>query len=38
MTEADWKIFLTDYSRELLAHERIREQLPAEVVTSGWLG
>jgi len=38
MTEDEWNVFLTDYSRELLADERLRRDLPPEVVESGWLG
>ncbi|HSI12870.1 MAG TPA: SMI1/KNR4 family protein [Chthoniobacter sp.] len=38
MNEDEWKAFLTEYSRELLADERVRRSLPPEVVESGWLG
>jgi len=38
MNEDDWRLFLTDYSRELLANTRIRDRLPPEVAESGWLG
>lgn len=38
MTEDEWKAFLTEYSQELLADDRLRPDLPLEVVESGWLG
>jgi cell wall assembly regulator SMI1 len=38
MTPAEWRKFLTRFSRELLADEAIRSQLPNDVVESGWLG
>jgi hypothetical protein len=38
MTEAEWKEFLRDYNRELLAYEEVLEQLSKEEIRSGWLG
>lgn len=38
MNETEWKSFLTEYSRELLTNEKIRNRLRPEVVESGWLG
>ena len=38
MKETEWKAFLTEYSRELLANEKVRKRLQPEVVESGWLG
>jgi hypothetical protein len=38
MNETEWKAFLTEYSRELLANEKVRKRLRPEVVESGWLG
>ena len=38
MPELKWRSFLERFSRELLADEGIRSNLPAEVVESGWLG
>ena len=34
----DWRVFLQQISRELLADECIRAMLPADVLTSAWLG
>ncbi len=34
----NWRIFLQDFSRDLLRDIRIREELPPEVIESGWLG
>src|SRR5262249_52289792 len=33
-----WRAFLDGFSRNLLKDIRIREELPAEVIESGWLG
>lgn len=38
MTASSWNTFLQQYSRELLADRDLSDQLPAEVVDSGWLG
>jgi len=38
MPQYDWRSFLKDFSRELLADDTIGKQLPADVVQSGWLG
>ena len=38
MTAFDWPTFLREWSRELLASADIADQLPPEVVASGWLG
>ena len=38
MNETEWKAFLTEYSGELLANEKVRKRLRPEVVESGWLG
>jgi hypothetical protein len=34
----DWSAFLDEFGRELLEDDDIRDQLPEEVVASGWLG
>src|SRR5437879_5223435 len=34
----DWKGFLTRWSRDLLQITAVVEELPADVVASGWLG
>jgi hypothetical protein len=33
-----WRPFLERYSQDLLADERIRRELPEEVLASGWMG
>jgi hypothetical protein len=33
-----WRPFLERYSRDLLADEAIRRELPGQVVASGWMG
>jgi hypothetical protein len=38
MSVFDWRTFLTEWSRELLALEDLAAGLPHEVVASGWLG
>jgi hypothetical protein len=38
MDAFDWKIFLQDFSRELLADDEIRLQHPPDVVRGKWLG
>src|SRR5581483_3109179 len=38
MNEAAWKLFLTEYNRELLSYETIIEALRCELVKAGWLG
>ena len=38
MSETEWKAFLTEYSRELLADDKVRKRLPPEVIETGWLG
>ncbi len=38
MPDLDWLSFLREFSAELLADEDIRESLPEEVASSGWLG
>jgi hypothetical protein len=38
MTPDEWKQFLDCLSRDLLADEDTAEQLPPDVVSSGWLG
>ncbi len=38
MNETEWKAFLTEYSQELLASEKVRRRLRPEVVASAWLG
>lgn len=34
----DWRTFLEKFSRELLEEDDIRDNLPDDVVASGWLG
>ncbi len=38
MPKYDWKPFLLEFSRDILADEDMRSSLPGEVVASGWLG
>jgi hypothetical protein len=38
MNAFDWRTFLTEWSRELLALKDLAAELPPEVVASGWLG
>jgi hypothetical protein len=38
MTTSEWKVFLEQYNRELLACGEIVQHLPENVVDSGWLG
>jgi hypothetical protein len=38
MAEFSWRLFLDQFSRDLLANERIRATLPPDVVASEWLG
>jgi hypothetical protein len=38
MNAFDWRTFLTEWSRELLALQDLAAELPHEVVASGWLG
>jgi hypothetical protein len=38
MGENDWRPLLEQWSRELLEDTEYRQSLPANVVTSGWLG
>lgn len=38
MERFDWRPFLEQYSRELLADRRIRSRLPEAVVDSAWMG
>ena len=38
MTSSDWRAFLEQFSRDLLADERIRDGLPDAVIESGWMG
>ncbi len=38
MTDYPWRPFLEQFSRELLADNQIRKQLPVEVIQSQWLG
>jgi SMI1 / KNR4 family (SUKH-1) len=38
MPEFEWKAFLTEFNRELLASAELRSRLPQEVAESGWLG
>jgi hypothetical protein len=38
MASFNWRPFLEQYSRELLADRRIRKELPESVVQSAWMG
>jgi hypothetical protein len=38
MAAFDWKEFLTEWNKELLEDVEFVENLPAEVVSTGWLG
>lgn len=38
MSTYDWQPFLRQLSKSLLEVDYIREELPPEVVASGWLG
>jgi SMI1 / KNR4 family (SUKH-1) len=38
MTSTEWRTFLEEFSRELLAPESIRRGLPEAVIATGWMG
>ena len=38
MNESEWKMFLTEYNRELLSYEQVVEALPRELIKEGWVG
>ncbi len=39
MSSYDWRLFLEEWSQEILAYDdEYRLELPAEVIASGWLG
>jgi hypothetical protein len=37
-TDFDWRRFLQDFSRDMLADTQVARSLPQDVVASGWLG
>lgn len=38
MTAFDWRPFLEQYSRDLVSDRQLKNQLPEEVIRSGWMG
>jgi hypothetical protein len=38
MSRFEWRPFLEQYSREMIADPRIRSGLPPEIISFGWLG